>query len=81
MNTSSNGYVICFAVGVCVAASAALALCASLLAPIRSATASACMSSIFPARNARRVNSPGSAGRAPPAHAALAAFSTRYGFP
>ena len=39
MNTSSNGYVICFAVGMCVAASAALALCATLLKPIQDAAA------------------------------------------
>ena len=39
MNTSSNGYVICFAVGVCVAASAALALCATVLKPIQDAAA------------------------------------------
>ena len=33
---------------------------------MRSATASACVRSIFPLRNARLVNSPGSAGRQPP---------------
>ena len=38
----------------------------SLCAPIRSATASACVRSIFPLRNARLVNSPACAFRAPP---------------
>ncbi len=39
MNTSSNAYVISFAVGMCVTASAALSLCATLLKPIQDAAA------------------------------------------
>src|SRR3990170_2155043 len=53
----------------------------SVLAVIRSASASACVRSILPFRKARRENSPGAAGIAPRAHAAAAAHSTSTGFP
>src|SRR3990172_2168870 len=53
----------------------------SVLAVIRSASASAGVRSILPFRKARRENSPGAAGIAPRAHAAAAAHSTSTGFP
>ena len=47
--------------------------CAGAPASIKSAVASACSRSIFPFNTARRVNSPGSAGRAPAAASAATA--------
>ena len=47
--------------------------CTGEPASIRSAVASACSRSIFPLKTARRVNSPGAAGRAPAATSAATA--------
>ena len=60
---------------------AACRACVSVCASIKSRTASACVRSIRPARNARCVNSPGSASRAPEASARRSNRSSTTGEP
>ena len=60
---------------------AATLACSSVTEPIRSLTASAWVRSMRPARNARWVNSPGSASRAPPAQHCRTRYSSSTGAP